>query len=1018
MKAKKLIEVALPIKEISAESVRDNRLSGGNIRTLHIWWARRPLPVCRAVVFASLVPDPLDEFCPEAFKCAVDMLLNTGLGKLHYKPYKDIPYTNLIDEMEDNHRNRLMMFIGKFSDKCQKNMITGKITTPKEQLDDYSLIKWENRNNPNVLRTARELIFVAYQSSNRPSATWTQLHGEFNKLYDAIFQAENNLNNLPDRHIETDKVKQLELELKTAIKSFQDEMPSVFDPFAGGGAIPLEAARLGCRSYGNDINPVAHIIEKGSAEFPQKFGKQIVYSKSEFIEIYGKEGIQMAQDKDSNIIFDGDFYTLPNRLLFDVSFYANKIIKNSKDEIGKFYPNDDYGNTATAYYWARNSICSNPSCKASIPMLRNFYLCNTNRNHIYLKPKISDTQIEFDIVNGKYSTIDLPEWNRHGTITCPCCGSVTNVKDIKEQSRLYGLQPKFYGVISETKNGREYSMPSERIKSIIENELIEVNGPEDLMPQNDTQNIKVPFWGFRKWKDLFSSRQLRAIQTFVKYFNEVKSSLSESEYDRAVITYLAIWIDRLVLFNTMFSRWNDTSEKIQHVFGRQAISMLFDFVESNPFCTSSGSASNQLDLVLKYIDSESTSPFSACFANSSSGDKLQFDKKSLTAVVTDPPYYDAIAYSDCSDFFYVWLKQTLGDVYPLNFSTPLTPKSEECTAIKHRHNGNEVAARKHFETKLTEIFDAIELQTSDIVSIMYAHQSTEAWTTLCNSILDSRMNITGSWALDTEMAGGLKTNKAYLESSVTVACRPSERKGYADFGNIRHEIKKVVKDEVEKLYELGFRGADLLTACFGQAVSVFGKYKSVEKADGSEVTVAELLDMARNAAFDSLLTGIQGDDFTKFYIGWLQLNGTGETDFDDATKFTRIGVNVNIKDIHQEGLLILDGKKMHIAMAEEHLGKSSVVGTRPEDSPISQAHRLILNYREGDRGKILHFVRTICPEASSPLWRLLSTLKELLPANDDYKQISGILQNADDLRQHCHEELKAVEGDLFEGMEI
>jgi hypothetical protein len=250
-----------------------------------------------------------------------------------------------------------------------------------------------------------------------------------------------------------------------------------------------------------------------------------------------------------------------------------------------------------------------------------------------------------------------------------------------------------------------------------------------------------------------------------------------------------------------------------------------------------------------------------------------------------------------------------------------------------------------------------------------------------------------------------------------VACRPSERKGYGDFKSVKKDIEQKVSEEVESLYELGFRGADLLTACFGQAVSEFGKYKSVEKSDGSEVTVAELLEMARNAAFDSLLKGVQGDDFTKFYIGWLQLNGTSETDFDDATKFTRVGVNVNIKDIQQEGLLILEGKKMHIAMADEHIGGSSIEGTRPEDSPINQAHRFILLYREGDRGKILRFVRDICPDSSSPLWRLLATLKELLPANDDQKQIVGILQNADDLRQHCHEEYKPIQGNLFEGIE-
>lgn len=525
-------------------------------------------------------------------------------------------------------------------------------------------------------------------------------------------------------------------------------------------------------------------------------------------------------------------------------------------------------------------------------------------------------------------------------------------------------------------------------------------------------------WGYSKWGELFNKRQLAVLYAFSNELKELVIKQDDAEYSKVIKTYMAILIDRIAVRMSSFGKWHTLQDTVENLFGRQAIQMNFEYPELDPFSNISSSAYGQLESIVSYITEESSHNFISSVKNVASGDKLSFDKKSLTAVVTDPPYYDAIAYADISDFFYVWLKRNLSDLYPLNFSTPQTPKKEECTALKHHHNNDDQEARKHFETKLQQIFDAIELQTTDIVSIMYAHQSTEAWTTLCNSILGARMNITGSWPMDTEVSGALKADKAFLESSVTVACRPSERKGYGDFKAVKKDIERKVTNEVESLYELGFRGADLLTACFGQAVSEFGKYKSVEKSDGSEVKVAELLEMARNAAFDALLKGVQGDDFTKFYIGWLQLNGTGETDFDDATKFTRVGVNVNIKDIQQEGLLILEGKKMHIAMADEHIGGSSVEGTRPEDSPINQAHRFILLYRQGDRGALLRFVREICPDSSSPLWRLLATLKELLPANDDQKQVVGILQNADDLRQHCHEEYKPKQGDLFEGMEI
>lgn len=300
MKAKKLIEVALPIKEISAESVRDKSIRHGHISTLHLWWARRPLPVCRAVVFASLVPDPLDENCPQAFKDAVQSILNPADDRLTsqiYKPYADIPYTAVEDPMEDNLRNRLMMFIGKFSDKCQENMKKGKPTTPKEQLSDGSLIKWENKNNPRILRMARELIWVAYNAEKHPELGYETLHKNFSKAFDAIKEAEEKLYSIVNRHIKTAEVDDLEQALQDVIDNFQSQMPSVFDPFAGGGAIPLEAARLGCRSFGNDINPVAHIIEKGSAEFPQKYGKPICFSEKEFIHLYGKEGLELLDKK-------------------------------------------------------------------------------------------------------------------------------------------------------------------------------------------------------------------------------------------------------------------------------------------------------------------------------------------------------------------------------------------------------------------------------------------------------------------------------------------------------------------------------------------------------------------------------------------------------------------------------------------------------------------------------------------------------------------------------------------------
>lgn len=371
----------MPIKEISAESVRDKSIRHGHISTLHLWWARRPLPVCRAVVFASLVPDPLDENCPTAFREAVETWL---LSDPHYAPYPNIPYTSVYDPMPDTLRNRLLMFIGKFSPECQKNMLAGKSTPAKDQIQEKCLIKWESRNDEAVMNLARKLIWVAYNAELHPECSLTKLTADFDRTYRAIKEAEEALYNLPDRHLPTHEVGAKEAALQAAIEDFQNRMPSVFDPFAGGGAIPLEAARLGCRSFGNDINPVAHIIEKGSVEFPQRYGKPITYTHDAFMSLYGEEGVKFYTE-----IFGGiptANVEIPNRLAFDVEYYAKKLLKLTETEVGHLYPADEKGNKPIAYYWARTARCSNPSCRAEVPLLKQFYLANTKAKKVYLYP--------------------------------------------------------------------------------------------------------------------------------------------------------------------------------------------------------------------------------------------------------------------------------------------------------------------------------------------------------------------------------------------------------------------------------------------------------------------------------------------------------------------------------------------------------------------------------------------------------------------------------------------------------
>lgn len=888
-------------------------------------------------------------------------------------------------------------------------MLAGKTTPSKDQVQEGCLIKWESKNDPTVLRLARLLIWVAYNSELRSEATYTDLAVEFDEASKAITNAETALYHTTNRHLTSPEVTAKEAALQEAIEKFQNRMPSVFDPFAGGGAIPLEAARLGCRSFGNDINPVAHIIEKGSVEFPQKYGKPITYTHEEFMTLYGKEGVKLYTENFGGMPTGN--VEIPNRLSFDVEYYAQKLLAMTEAEVGHLYPADEKGNKPIAYYWARTATCSNPSCRAKVPLLKQFYLANTKSKKVYLNPIIHGTDIQFEIKEGSYDEKALPGWNNRGNMTCPCCGNITPVDQVKQQFINKSTSEKLLVRIFESKTGKEYKLANNIVYDFTENNKVEY--PSEIMPIHYSQAFPSCTWGFSKWGDIYSSRQLYMLSTFIKNLSKLKSEINTSEYHQALLTFLAIWFDRIAVANTSLGRWHISGEKLEHPFSRQAIAMVFDYPESNPFCNSSGSALNQLEWIIRYIESESNSPFAALLANASSGEKGQFAAKTLTAVVTDPPYYDAIGYADCSDLFYVWMKRTLGDVYPINFATPQTPKAEECTALKHHHHNSEAEAKKHFENKLTAIFDAIEYQTSEIVSIMFAHQSTEAWTTLCNSILGARMNITGSWPMDTELVNRSRgIGSAALESSVTVSCRPSERNGFESFKRVKRAIETKVTEEVNALYELGFRGADLLTACFGQAVSEFGKYETVEKADGSEVTVGELLELARTAAFNALLSGFDGDEYTRFYIGWLQMNGMGDTDFDDAAKFARVGMSVNISDIFAHNLLIRTGNKQHLATYAERTVNEKL-GISASDPLIDQVHRAMANWRDGDRGKILHHIHIVGKEANNPFWRVLASLKELLPEGDDLTQVQELISNSADLIQHCGESMTYTQGTLF-----
>lgn len=928
----RLIEVALPIREVSFESARDKSIRHGHISTLHLWWARRPLPASRAVVFASLVPDPDHELCPPAFRAKVEELLSATV----YKPYVNIPHTAEKDSLPDTPRNRLLMFIGMFSQAYVDHERKGtKAPAPKETLSAASLVKWESGVNEDIIKIACELLLAA--------------HG--------------------------------------------GKMPSVLDPFSGGGAIPLEASRMGCETYANELNPVAHIIELCSLTYPRQYGKSVVMPKEEYEKIYGQTELSDLYRMDKTV-------TINNKLAHDVEYWTKWVINKAQKEIGHLYPKDDRGRTTVAYIWARTAICSNPTCRARIPLLRGLWLARTKSKQVAVKVTADENEksVSYDVVSGDKIDFDPnigPNQNR--VIKCPVCDQQTGIEKIKEQSRNAHLKEELIAVVVESDQGKQYRNPTKEERNLLDSiELDDSKVPSEKM-------IAIPDlvsgrgWGITKYSDVFNLRQLKFLQTSITQSQFALDRIEKNGLDRAYVVslgaYLGLWIDRLAMSMTTVGIWKPSGEFISTPFDKQAIPMTWDYPEVNPFSNSTGSAHNNLEWIIRYLNRESIGEPARCILGSATNISA-IDAMSISCIVTDPPYYDAIGYADLSDFFYIWLKRSVGELYPKVFRTPLSPKSEEATSMKHRHE-NAQKAKEHFETLLTDSLQEARrlLNTEGVVSIMFAHQSTEAWAAFIQAILNAGLNITASWPIDTERGAktGAVQGGSYLSSSVTVVCRKRESEGVGSFKKIRKELEEVVEDSLNRFWQFGFRGADLIVSSFGPAVGVFGKYETVEKADGSPVTVAELLNIVRELAFRNIVGGLQADTLTQAYVGWLNLYGVGEADYDDARQTVQMGTDVNIQDAVNRHIFEKSGNKVRLATLSDR-AKIQKLGEQKNAPVIDRLHRAMLLWKQEKRPELVQYLSVSGASSDERIWKLAQALFETLPkGHQDWKIIQALL---------------------------
>jgi len=559
---KRLIEVALPLKEVSEQSAREKSIRHGHISTLHIWWARRPLAACRAVVFASLIPDPDDPECPESFR----KLVMETLGRNEF-----VPKNGNGSAVEDTPRNRCLEFI-------------------------KHLVRWENSNKPEYIEPARTLIAAAHKF----------LH--------------------PDA---------------------EGDAPKVLDPFAGGGAIPLEALRLGCEAHAIDINPVAHLIELCTLVYPQKYGQPDSRPVPEYIKRLVTHNRAKKEEKgQGRPLFDAQEADEPpaamaegeiipdveitedeyrkNPLAADVKYWGHWVLANAQLQIGRFYPSDADGGVPLAYFWARTVKCPNPGCAAQIPLVRQLWLCKKKKRRVALRivPDAATKICRFLIAENQNIDFDGNTGTmQHGQAACPFCRTTVAGSELRLASKAAQMGQQMIAVVTAKpgEKGKRYRpaidademtyRQAEQELKVAKRQYGDSIVPDEKMtPDRPSPNSRglsaVVRYGFDNFGTLFNPRQTLTLTTFARYVRPALERLggyAEHEYIAAVGAFLGCVHDRLADKAGNVCVWHSPGEKLEHVFGRQAIPMVWDYGEVNPFSGMMGDWLSGLDWVHKSL---------------------------------------------------------------------------------------------------------------------------------------------------------------------------------------------------------------------------------------------------------------------------------------------------------------------------------------------------------------------------------------------------------------------------------
>jgi len=790
----------------------------------------------------------------------------------------------------------------------------------------------------------------------------------------------------------------------------------VLDPFAGGGSIPLECLRLGLETYAGEYNPVAVLILKCTLEYPQKYGK-------------------------SKEVKEGWFETKKNPLLEDVKKWGEWVLTEAKKEIGKFYPQDKDGSIPVGYIWARTIPCQNPKCNAEIPLMRQFWLAKKAKRKIALKPYVENGRVEFEIV-GQGNAFPKDFDPSKGTVRkavahCLVCGSTIDEKTVRKLFQQGKAGQRMVAVVlhNPKSKGKFYRIATrddvlifEKAEKYLEEKrakLMEEWGidpvPDEPTPEGGGPGAERAFsvrnYALNTWGDLFNSRQKLALITFAEKVRLAYKKMLEERYDeeyaKAIATYLSFIVARIADTNSTICHWGASfgGESITPTFSRAALPMNWDYIEVNVFGKKGYNFQSILETILVVL--ERISGFSNVEPKITqfSATQLPYPNNYFDAVFTDPPYYDNIPYSYISDFFYVWHKRTIGDLYPELFATPLTPKSEEIVAYTINRTWEE--AKKFFEENLKKSFKEIYrvLRPNGVASIVYTHKSTSGWEALINSLLDSGLVITASWPIHTEMQARLRAREsAALASSIYFVAYKIPKEEIGWYNEVKEEIKKKLYEKLEVLWKEGISGADYFISAIGSAVEVFGKYKEVRDLEGNIIRAEKLLEFIRSIVTDYVVRqvlhdGIAGEllPLTKFYILWRWTYGEQIVHFDDARKLAQ-GVGVDLTSEWNRGFIRKEKEFIRVLGPQDRkLGE-----IRRSDELIDVLHRVLILWKEGKNEELKKVLTETGWGVKDTFYRVAQAISETLPPESrEKKLLDGFLSGKERIISEVESEKNA-----------